>query len=233
MICKKKTVLFFSFYEFNVFLFSLRVCGYALPNVVQFFLCYYSLVGGTAAWDDRAWQKAGGEYNLIDPVAALAPLSRRPLCNEERHNVMRDGIPARMWRDKTYSETAARLCQLYMEAGNSFALVSRLIVGNTLLLTRVDLLEQLGMSGAAAAAFCVQSLAVDYCSSDESTTHVIWLQQLKRENTLIERSPVLNSAVTHWWRNCFTFSYSLICWTRVPFLNSSITKRHNTWRRQR
>ena len=47
-------------------------------------------------------------------------------------------------------ETGARLCQLHMEAGNSLATANRLIVGNTLLVTGVDLRTELGMSAAAA-----------------------------------------------------------------------------------
>ena len=54
------------------------------------------------------------------PVAAVAtPLPRRPATNEERHYIMRDGIQARMKPDKSCNDTAARLCQLHMEAGNS------------------------------------------------------------------------------------------------------------------
>ena len=69
------------------------------------------------------------------PVAAVAPpLPRRSLSNEERHEIMRDGILA-VHRMKPYGDTAARLCQLHMEAGNSLATASRLIVGNTLLVT--------------------------------------------------------------------------------------------------
>ena len=37
---------------------------------------------------------------------------------------MRDGILARMKPDKNFGETAARLCQLHMEAGNSLATAS-------------------------------------------------------------------------------------------------------------
>ena len=48
---------------------------------------------------------------------------------------MRDGILA-VHRMKPYGDTAARLCQLHMEAGNSLATAGRLIVGNTLLVTR-------------------------------------------------------------------------------------------------
>ena len=48
------------------------------------------------------------------PVAAVAPpLPRRPLSNEEKHEIMRDGILARMRPDKNYGEIAARLCQLH------------------------------------------------------------------------------------------------------------------------
>ena len=53
---------------------------------------------------------------------------------------MRDRILARMRPDKNYGETAARLCQLHTwNAGNSLATASRLILGNTLLVTGVDL----------------------------------------------------------------------------------------------
>ena len=48
------------------------------------------------------------------PVAAVAlPLPRRPLSNEERHEIVRDGILDRMRPDENYGETAARLCQLH------------------------------------------------------------------------------------------------------------------------
>ena len=68
---------------------------------------------------------------------------------------MRDGILA-VHRMKPYGDTAARLCQLHMEAGNSLATASRLIVGNTLRVTGVDLRKERGMpaSTAAAAAAC-------------------------------------------------------------------------------
>ena len=76
-----------------------------------------------------------------------------PLSNEERHEINRDGILARMKPDENYGETAARLCQLqHVEAGNSLATASRLMVGNTLLITRVDLRKERGMSAAAVAA---------------------------------------------------------------------------------
>ena len=65
---------------------------------------------------------------------------------------MRDGILARMKPNKNFGETAARLCQLHMEAGNSLATASRLIVGNTLLVTGVDLRKERGMSVSTAAA---------------------------------------------------------------------------------
>ena len=58
---------------------------------------------------------------------------------------MRDGILGRMRPDKNYGDTAARLCQPHMEAGNSLATASRLIVGNTLLVTGVDLRRERGM----------------------------------------------------------------------------------------
>ena len=48
------------------------------------------------------------------PVAAVAPpLPRRPLSKEERHEIMRDDILARMRPDKNHGETAARLCPLH------------------------------------------------------------------------------------------------------------------------
>ena len=48
------------------------------------------------------------------PVAAVAPpLPRRPLSKEERHEIMRDDILARMRPDKNNGETAARLCPLH------------------------------------------------------------------------------------------------------------------------
>ena len=91
---------------------------------------------------------------------------------------MRDGILA-VHRMKPYGDTAARLCQLHMEAGNSLATASRLIVGNTLLVTGVDLRKERGMlapadaAAAAAAACCCSScwssLGVGYCCSDACT----------------------------------------------------------------
>ena len=74
-------------------------------------------------------------------------------------------------------ETGARLCQLHMEAGNSLATANRLIVGNTLLVTGVDLRKERGMQAstavAAAAACCCSrcwsSLGVGYCCSDACT----------------------------------------------------------------
>ena len=87
------------------------------------------------------------------PVAAVAaPLPLRPLSNEERLEIMRDGILARMKPDQNDGETAARLCPLHIEAGNSLATAGRLIAGNTLLVTRVDLRKERGMCASAAAA---------------------------------------------------------------------------------
>ena len=79
--------------------------------------------------------------------------------------------------DKNDGETAARLCQLHMEAGNPLATASRLNLGNTLLVTGVDLRKERGMwadAAAAAAAVvricccCWSSLGVGRCCSDAS-----------------------------------------------------------------
>ena len=78
------------------------------------------------------------------------------------------------------AEAALCLCQLRMEAANSLATASRLIVGNTLLVTVVDLRKERGMpastaaaAAAAAAACCCSScwasLGVGYCCSDACT----------------------------------------------------------------
>ena len=92
---------------------------------------------------------------------------------------MRDGILARMKPDKNYGETAARVFQLHMKASNSLAAASRLIVGNTLLVTGVDLRKERGMPASTAAACCCSScwssLCVGYCCSDACTAaHVYW-----------------------------------------------------------
>ena len=84
------------------------------------------------------------------PVAAVAaPLPRRPLSNAERYETMRDWNLARMKPDKNYGETAARQYQLHMEADNSLATASIRIVGNTFLVTGVDLRKEQGMWAAA------------------------------------------------------------------------------------
>ena len=98
---------------------------------------------------------------------------------------MRDGILARMKPDKNYGETAARVFQLHMKASNSLAAASRLIVGNTLLVTGVDLRKERGMPASTAAAAaavavaaaaccccCWSSLGVGCCCSDACTAHV-------------------------------------------------------------
>ena len=63
------------------------------------------------------------------------------------------------------AEAALCLCQLRMEAANSLATASRLIVGNTLLVTVVDLRKERGMpaSTAAAAAAVAAPVAAAAC----------------------------------------------------------------------
>ena len=68
---------------------------------------------------NTVWKKVVRTAGTTPVAAVAAPLPRRPLSNEERHEIMRYGILARMKPNKNYGETAARLCQLHMEASNS------------------------------------------------------------------------------------------------------------------
>ena len=134
------------------------------------------------------------------PVAAVAtPLPRRPTSNEERHYIMRDGIQARMKPDKSCNDTAARLCQLHMEAGNSLLATASTHRGQHVTRHKGGLAQGAGNVDCYRFCYssCWSSLGVGCRCSDACTAHVKYLQQLKKKYQAKNVCLTLNSAVTH------------------------------------
>ena len=91
--------------------------------------------------------------------------------------------------DKSCNDTAARLCQLHMEAGNSLLATASTHRGQHVTRHKGGLTQGAGNVGCYCCCYCWRwsSLGVGCRCSDACTTHVKYLQQLKQKKSSKER----------------------------------------------